>query len=86
MGFSHILFKPRVFVCTHALRRYERGTILKNLFGLAAKRKRARFHKKPVSGLLDAYETVGGIDLAVLDATRIFSGQLLLRPLTRMFS
>ena len=37
-------------------------------------RKKARFHKKLVPVLLDAYEAIGGIDLAVLDATRTLSG------------
>ena len=74
MKFSHILFKPNVFVSTHALRRYDKGTILKNLFGLVPDRKKARLHKKLVSVLLDAYEAIGGIDLAVLDATHTYSG------------
>jgi uncharacterized protein (DUF362 family) len=74
MGFSHILFKPNVLVSTHALRRYDKGTILKNLFGLVPERKKARLHKKLVSVILDVYEAVGGIDLAVLDATRTYSG------------
>jgi len=74
MGFSHILFKPNILVSTHALRRYDKGTILKNLFGLVPERKKARLHKKLVSVILDAYEAVGGIDLAVLDATRTYSG------------
>jgi len=69
MGFSHILFKPNVFVSTHALRRYEKGTILKNLLGLTPDRKKVRFHKKLETVLLDAYEAIGGIDLAVLDCT-----------------
>ncbi len=79
MGFSHILFKPNVFVSTHALRRYDKGTILKNLFGLVPERKKARFHKKLVSVLLDTYEAIGGIDLAVLDATYIYSGPAALK-------
>jgi len=69
MDFSHVLFKPNVFVSTHALRRYDKGTILKNLFGLIPKRKKVRFHKKLVTVLLDTYEAIGGVDLAVLDAT-----------------
>lgn len=74
MNFSHILFKPNVLVSTHALRRYGKGTILKNLFGLIPDRKKARFHKKLERVLLDSYEAVGGVDLAVIDATRTFSG------------
>ena len=74
MGFSHILFKPNVFVSTHVLRRYEKGTVLKNLLGLIPDGKKARFHKKLVAALLDIYEAIGGIDLAVLDGTYTYSG------------
>jgi len=74
MNLSHILFKPNVLISTHGLRRYDKGTILKNLFGLVPERKKARLHKKLVSVLLDTFEAVGGIDLAVLDATRTYSG------------
>ncbi len=74
MGFSHTLFKPNVFVSIHALRKYDKGTILKNLFGLVPDKKKARFHKKLVPVLLDAYEAIGGVDLAVIDATRAYSG------------
>jgi len=69
MGFSHILFKPNVFVSTHVLRGYEVGSILKNLMGLIPDAKKARFHKKLETVLLDAYEAIGGINLAVLDGT-----------------
>ncbi len=74
MGLSHILFKPNVFISTHSLRRFEKGTILKNLLGLIPERKKARFHKKLVPVLLDLYEAVGGIDLAVIDASYTYSG------------
>jgi uncharacterized protein (DUF362 family) len=69
MDFSHILFKPNVLVSTHVLRSFEKGSILKNLFGLVPDPKKARFHKNLVTVLLDAYEAVGGIDLAILDGT-----------------
>jgi uncharacterized protein (DUF362 family) len=69
IGLSHILFKPNVFVSTHALRKSDRGTILKNLLGLIPDKKKVRFHKKLETTLLDAYEAIGRIDLAVLDAT-----------------
>jgi uncharacterized protein (DUF362 family) len=69
MSLSHILFKPNVFVSTHVLRSYDKGSVLKNLFGLTPGRKKARFHKKLEAVLLDAYEAIGGIDLAVLDGT-----------------
>ena len=83
IGLSHILFKPNVFIGTHVLRRFEKGgtlnlmsvgSILKNLLGLMPERKKARFHKKLVTVLLDAYEAIGGIDLAVLDATYTYLG------------
>ena len=66
---SHVLFKPNVFVSTHVLRTFERGSILKNLFGLVPDRKKARFHKKLPAALADLYEAIGGIDLAVMDGT-----------------
>lgn len=81
MRFSHVLFKPNVFVSTHALRRYDKGTILKNLFGLVPDRKKARLHKKLVAVLLDAYKAIGGVDLAVIDATRTYSGAAAIKAL-----
>jgi len=72
--FSHVLFKPNVFVSTHVLRGYEKGSILKNLLGLIPDAKKARFHKKLDTVLLDAYEAIGGIDLAVLDGTYLYRG------------
>jgi len=74
MKFSHLLFKPNLLVSTHALRKYDKGTILKNLFGLVPNRKKARFHKKLERVILDTYAAVGGVDLAVIDATRTFAG------------
>lgn len=74
IGLSHIVFKPNVFVSTHIMRGYDRGSVLKNLFGLIPDRKKARFHKKLETALLDAYEAVGGIDLTVMDATYLYRG------------
>jgi uncharacterized protein (DUF362 family) len=74
MRFSRILFKPNVLVSVHALRKYDKGTIIKNLFGLIPERKKARFHKKLETVLLDTFEVVGGVDLAVIDATRTYTG------------
>jgi hypothetical protein len=74
MGLSNLLFRPKIFVSTHALRRYKKGTILKNLFGLVPVRKKAVYHKKLVPVILDLFEAVGGVDLAVIDATRTYSG------------
>jgi hypothetical protein len=41
---------------------------------LVPDRKKARFHKKLEPALLDMYEAVGGIDLAVLDGTYLRHG------------
>jgi hypothetical protein len=40
MRFSHILFKPNVFVSIHALRKYAKGTVLKNLLGVLPEQKK----------------------------------------------
>jgi len=69
MSLSHVLFKPNAFVSVHVLRKSEMGAILKNLFGLVPVREKVVYHKRLVSVLLDIYEAVGGIDLAVMDAT-----------------
>jgi uncharacterized protein (DUF362 family) len=74
IGLSHILFKPNVFVSTHVLRVYERGSVLKNLLGLVPDKKKVRFHKKLDVALMDMYEAVGGIDLAVLDGSYLSAG------------
>lgn len=74
IGFSHILFKPNVFVSTHVLRGYEVGSIVKNLLGLIPDAKKARFHKKLETTLLDAYEAIDRIDLSVLDGTYTYHG------------
>jgi len=74
IGFSHILFKPNVFVSTHVLRGYEVGSIVKNLLGLIPDAKKARFHKKLETTLLDAYEVIDRIDLSVLDGTYTYHG------------
>ncbi|MGY5875009.1 MAG: DUF362 domain-containing protein [Candidatus Thorarchaeota archaeon] len=73
---SHIVFKPNVFVSTHVLRRYSKGSILKNLFGLPPIVKKAQFHKNEIFHVLlaDLYQAIGGIDLAVLDGTH-FAGK-----------
>lgn len=69
---SHVLFKPNVFVSTHVLRTFDRGSILKNLFGLVPDRKKLRFHKILPVVLADLYEAIGGIDLAVMDGTKFW--------------
>lgn len=81
---SHIFFEPNTFISTHVLRRYENaglkdlmntGSIIKNLLGLVPDLKKNRFHEKLPIALLDLYESVGGIDLSVLDATNVFFGK-----------
>lgn len=79
VAFSSVVFKPNVFISTHIARRVQNvgkfenllnmGTIFKNLLGLIPDRKKLRFHKKLPSALLDMYEAIGGIDLAILDGT-----------------
>ena len=71
---SHVLFKPNVLVSTHILRGFDKGSILKNLLGFVPDRRKARFHKNLEDALLDMYEAVGGIDLAVLDASYAYTG------------
>jgi uncharacterized protein (DUF362 family) len=68
---AELVLKPRVFVNTHVLRIYERGSILKNLFGLPPTRKKVQYHKSEIffNTLTSLYEAIGGVDLAVLDAT-----------------
>jgi uncharacterized protein (DUF362 family) len=82
---SHILFKPNVFVSTHVPRRFHNagdddllnlGSIIKNLLGLVPDKKKYRFHNCLPEALLDMYEAIGGIDLAVLDGTHVFLGQV----------
>ena len=73
-GLSHILFKPNILVSTHILRSFERGSILKNLFGCISTPKKAKFHKILAPLLADVYEAIGGIDLAVLDGTHYWYG------------
>jgi uncharacterized protein (DUF362 family) len=77
---AKMVLKPRVFVSTHIMRTYERGSILKNLFGLPPTRKKVQYHKNEIffSLLTSLYEAIGGVDLAVLDATyfsKFFNGK-----------
>ena len=74
MNLSHILFKPNVLVGTHILRSFERGSILKNLFGCIPTSKKAKYHKILPTLLADVYEAIGGVDLAVLDGTYFWRG------------
>ncbi len=69
---SHVLFKPNVLVSTHVLRNFDRGSVLKNLFGLVPDSKKSRFHKTLSTVLADLYEATGGIDLAIIDGTNLW--------------
>ncbi|MHA2397025.1 MAG: DUF362 domain-containing protein, partial [Candidatus Thorarchaeota archaeon] len=71
------------FISTHVPRRYEEagledlmnlGFVIKNLLGMIPDTKKHRFHDQLVTTLLDIYEAIGGIDLAVLDATNCYLG------------
>lgn len=76
MDLSHILFKPNVFVSTHILRSFNKGSILKNLFGCTPTVKKAKFHKDEIFYplLADIFEATGGIDLAVMDGVYLYRG------------
>lgn len=76
MALGSVLFKPNVFVSTHVLRTFTRGSILKNLFGCTPMVKKSPYHKNEIFArqLADIYEAAGGIDLAVLDGRYIFFG------------
>jgi len=78
VAFSNIIFKLSVFISTHVPRRYQDagshdmaniGSILKNLLGLVPDLKKRRFHERLPTALLDMYEAIGGMDLAILDGT-----------------
>jgi len=81
--FSKSLSLPKTFISTHVPRRYEDagledlmnlGFVIKNLLGMIPDKKKNRFHKRLPAALLDIYEAIGGIDLAVLDATHVYLG------------
>lgn len=74
MNISNVLFKPNVLVSTHILRSFERGSILKNLFGCIPSPKKAKYHKILPVLLADVYEAIGGIDLAIQDGTFFWRG------------
>lgn len=81
LDLSHILFKPNILVSLHAYRARRGpgqpyyGTILKNMFGVIPDIGKERFHPKLGEALVDIIKTVGGIDLAVIDATYAYYGK-----------
>jgi uncharacterized protein (DUF362 family) len=81
--FAQTLLNPNTFISTHVPRRYEeagledlmnQGFVIKNLLGLVLDTNKHRFHNQLATALIDMYEAVGGIDLAVLDVTNVFLG------------
>jgi len=81
--FPLVFSQPNTFVSTHVPRRYEDagledlmnlGFVIKNLLGMIPDTKKHRFHKQLSTCLLDIYEAIGGVDLAVLDATHVYLG------------
>jgi uncharacterized protein (DUF362 family) len=81
--FPKIFSQPNTFISTHVLRRYEEagledlmnlGFVIKNLLGMIPDTKKHRFHKHLTTALIEIYEAIGGIDLAVLDATNCYLG------------
>ncbi|MHA3963448.1 MAG: DUF362 domain-containing protein [Candidatus Thorarchaeota archaeon SMTZ1-45] len=81
--FPRVFSEPNTFISTHVPRRYEEagledlmnlGFVIKNLLGMIPDTKKHRFHKHLTTALLDIYEAIGGIDLAVIDATHVYLG------------
>ncbi|MFW9843309.1 MAG: DUF362 domain-containing protein [Candidatus Thorarchaeota archaeon] len=81
--FPRIFSEPNTFVSTHVPRRYEQagledlmnmGFVIKNLLGMIPDTKKHRFHDQLPIALLDIYEAIGGIDLAVIDGTNVYRG------------
>lgn len=72
MPLSHVLFKPSVIVSVHVPRFFDKGAVLKNLFGFVPERKKLRFHGRLLDVILDLYSAVGRIDLAILDGSRVY--------------
>lgn len=72
--FSHILFKPNIFVSLHVLRKSTAGCIFKNLLGLIPDTRKQRFHNKLGPALIDIAEAVG-IDLAIIDGTYLYGSE-----------
>jgi uncharacterized protein (DUF362 family) len=81
--FPKIFAEPNTFISTHVPRRYEDagledlmnlGFVIKNLLGMIPDKKKHIFHDQLPIALIDIYEAIGGIDLAVLDATNVYLG------------
>ena len=88
---SHILFKPYVRMSLHAFRGMRGvgqtlyGSVMKNLLGVIPDIRKARFHEKLETALVDILGGLGGLDLSVLDATYTYYGKFENgKPLKRM--
>ena len=80
VNLSQVLFKPNVRVSFHAFKGaggpdWVQGTILKNLLGIIPDTKKERFHDKLGVALVDMMEAIGGLDLAIIDATYTYYGK-----------
>lgn len=81
LNLSHILYEPHVRVSFHAFRGMRGsgetlyGSVLKNLLGIVPEIKKDRFHDRLSVALVDLLEAIGGLDLAVLDATYTYYGK-----------
>jgi hypothetical protein len=71
---SSVLFPPTFRVSVHALRKGHAGCVFKNLLGVIPDIKKDRFHKQLGPALIDIAEAMGWLDLAVIDATYLYSG------------
>lgn len=87
---SHILYKPNVRVSLHAYHARSpdvtyHGAALKNLLGIIPDIKKDRFHEKLGIALVDMLDSIGCLDLAVLDAVYTYYGKFEEgKPLNRM--
>jgi uncharacterized protein (DUF362 family) len=91
LNLSHILYEPHVRVSFHAFRGWRGtgqtlyGSILKNLLGIIPDVRKDRFHEKLSIALVDILEAIGGLNLAVLDATYTYYGKFKEgRPMNRI--
>jgi len=81
VNLSHLLYRPNVRVSFHSFRGLRGinqplyGSVLKNLLGLIPDTRKERFHDKLSIALVDLMEAIGGLDLAVLDATYTYFGK-----------
>jgi hypothetical protein len=81
INLSHLMYKPNFRVSFHSFRGLRGpdqplyGSVLKNLLGLIPDTKKERFHEKLSVALVDILEAIGGIDLAILDATYTYFGK-----------